>query len=128
VPLQVLERGRVVGTTESDRIMLPTGDHDFEFVSQSLGFRTTRRVAITAGKETTVTIPLPQAPLHLNATPWAEVWIDGTRVGETPIANLLQPIGPHDIVFRHPQLGERRVTTTVTLDAPARAAVDMRTR
>jgi hypothetical protein len=126
VPLQVLEQGRVVGTTEAERILVPVGKHEFEFVNQSLGFRATRSVTITAGKTTDVGLALPQAPLQVNAIPWAEVWIDGVRIGETPLANVSQTIGPHEVLFRHPQLGERRVTAVVTLSAPSRATVDMR--
>ena len=81
---------------------------------------------VSGGKVTTVTVELPQGVVHLNATPWAEVWIDGARVGETPIGNLAVPIGPHEIVFRHPQLGEKRHAISVTLNAPVRVSMDMK--
>ena len=125
-PLQIFEGGKLVGSTESDRIMLPVGDHTFEIVSQALGYRATQDVRIMAGQTATVTLRLPQAPMSVNAAPWAQVWIDGQPVGETPIGNVMQTIGPHQLVFRHPQLGERRVTATVTLNEPTRVAVDMR--
>ena len=48
--------------------------------------------------------------MALNAQPWADVWVDGERVGETPIGNVAVPIGPHEVVFRHPQLGEQVVS------------------
>jgi hypothetical protein len=128
VPLMIAEAGAIVGTTEADRVMMPSGDHTLEFSSAALGYRSTQRVHIDGGKVATVTMRLPTAPVQINALPWADVWIDGQRVGETPLANVMQPIGPHEIVFRHPELGERRVTTLVTLTAPARATVDMRTR
>ena len=35
-------------------------------------------------------------------------------------------IGPHEILFRHPQLGEQRHAVTVTMKAPARLSVDLR--
>ena len=35
-------------------------------------------------------------------------------------------IDPHEVVFRHPELGEKRVVTTVTLGTPAKVYVDMR--
>jgi serine/threonine-protein kinase len=126
VPLQIVEEGRIVGTTEADRILLPVGNHELEFVNAGLGFRATRRVAVSAGKATDVALALPQAALQINAIPWAEVWIDGTRIGETPLANVPQTIGPHEVLFKHPQLGERKLTTTVTLTGPSRATVDMR--
>ena len=64
--------------------------------------------------------------VNLNAAPWAEVWIDGRRVGETPIGNLSVSIGPHEVVFKHPQLGEKRQAISVTLGAPLRVSVDMK--
>jgi hypothetical protein len=69
---------------------------------------------------------LPRAPLSINAIPWAEVFIDGTRVGETPLGNLPQTLGAHEIVFRHPQLGERRLSIVVTTKDKNRISVDMR--
>jgi len=42
------------------------------------------------------------------------------------VGNTSVPIGTHEVVFRHPQLGEQRFTATVTATAPARLSVDMR--
>ena len=67
-------------------------------------------------------LTLPQGRININATPWATVWINGNAAGETPIANLALPIGNHEIVFRHPQLGEQRLTATVKADAIARVS------
>ena len=64
--------------------------------------------------------------LHINAVPWAEVWIDGEQIGETPIGNLQTRIGSREIVFRHPELGERRTTAMVTLKEPVRISMDLR--
>ena len=60
-------------------------------------------------------LQIPRVAVSINAIPWAEVWIANERLGETPIGNLPLRIGPHEVVFRHPELGERRVVTTVTL-------------
>jgi hypothetical protein len=37
-------------------------------------------------------------------------------------------VGTHDIVFRHPDLGERHQTVVVTATEPARVSVDLRAR
>ena len=58
--------------------------------------------------------------------PWAEVLVDGRVLGETPLANLQLPIGVHQLVFRHPDLGERAQTVTVRLDGPNRVTADLR--
>jgi hypothetical protein len=126
--LQLREEGRLIGTTETDRLMLTSGDHEIEIVNDQLDYRETRKFSITPGKTTTARIEPPEGILNINAMPWAEVWVDGQRIGETPIANLSRPIGSHEVLFRHPQLGERKQTVTVTLREPARLGLDMRSR
>jgi hypothetical protein len=125
LPLHVFADGALVGTSDSLRMMLPVGSHKIAVENAASGFRNTYAVAISAGKTSKLTIELPRGLLHINALPWAEVWIDGKSVGETPIAGLSLPIGPHNVVFRHPQLGERRTTATVIVNGPTRVGVDM---
>lgn len=124
-PLQIFEGGKLMGTTDSERVMLPAGDHTFTFANSALGFNVTQNVKIAADRTVSVPIAFPRAPVNVNATPWAQVWIDGQSIGDTPIANLPTTIGSHEMIFRHPQLGERRITAVITLKEPARVAVDM---
>lgn len=126
VTLQVVEGKDIIGTSASPKIMLPTGRHELSLTNESIGFSERRVVQLRAGSTATIRVDLPNAPLSINALPWADVWLDGTRIGETPIGNRPVRLGTHEIVFRHPQLGERRQTVTVTLTAPARVSVDMR--
>ena len=126
VVIEIHENGRLIGTTESDRIMMAAGRHDIELVNSTLGYRVTRSVQVPPGKVAPLTLELPLGVLNVNASPWAEVWIDGRRVGETPIGNLPMSIGPHEVVFRHPQLGEKRQAVSVTLKAPVRVSVEMK--
>jgi len=126
VPLRILEDGKLVGSTASERILMPAGKHTFQFDEPSLGFTASRTVEIIAGRTQSVAIELPQAPISINATPWAEVWLDGRSLGDTPIGNISTSVGAHEIVLRHPQLGERRVTALVTMKEPVRIGVDMR--
>jgi serine/threonine protein kinase len=126
VELQVFEGKRLVGTSQSDRLMMTAGRHDVEIVNETLGFRQVRTVQVPAGKVSPIKLDWPKGSVSINALPWADVWIDGERVGETPIGNLALAIGPHEIVFRHPELGEQKYATTVSLKAPARVSVDLR--
>jgi hypothetical protein len=126
VALQLREGGKLIGTTESDRLMLTAGDHDIEFANEDLGFTAHRTLHVTAGKTAGAKIDLPTGALSINAQPWAEVWVDGERVGETPIGNLSRRIGTHEVIFRHPDLGERRETVLITVGKPARIGVDLR--
>jgi hypothetical protein len=124
--LEIREQGRLLGSSDAERVMMAAGRHQLEFVNDALGYRSTRVVQVAPGKVASVSVELPQGVVNLNASPWAEVWIDGKRVGETPIGNLAVSIGPHEIVFKHPQLGEKRQAISVTLGTPARLSVDMK--
>lgn len=126
VPLQVMEKGELLGTTDTPRILLPTGAHELELVNAGLGYRVTRNVTIAGGQTASFTIVPPRGTLSVNALPWAEVWIDGQRAGETPIGNYSLPIGTHELLFRHPELGEQRKTVTVGAQGPVRVGVDMK--
>jgi hypothetical protein len=125
VDTQLYENGRLIGTSRIDRIMMPAGRHDIEIVNEPLQYRVTRTVQIAPGKVSPIKLEWPKGTLSLNALPWAEVWVDGERVGETPIGNVELPIGPHEIVFRHPELGERTYAVSVKVMSAIRLSVDM---
>ena len=124
--VQIFENKRLIGTSQSDRLMVSAGKHDIEIVNDLVGYRTTRTVQVAAGKVTPIRVEFPKGNIALNAVPWAEVWVDGEKIGETPIGNLSLSLGPHEVVFRHPELGEQRHAALVTLKTPARLSVDLR--
>jgi PEGA domain-containing protein len=126
VAIEVRENGRLIGTTEADRIMMAAGRHEIELVNETLGYHVSRSIQVPPGKVAPLSVDMPQGVINVNASPWAEVWVDGRRVGETPIGNLPISIGPHEVIFRHPQLGEKRQAVSVTLKAPVRLSVDMK--
>jgi hypothetical protein len=82
-------------------------------------------VQVTPGKVSTITIDPPKGTIAFNAQPWAEVWVDGAKVGETPLGNLVLTLGPHEIVFKHPELGEQIHAATVTAATPLRLSVNL---
>ena len=124
--LQVFENQRLLGSTRTERIMVATGRHDLEFVNEALGYRSAKTIQVGPGLVANVKPDWPQGTIAINAAPWANVWLDGQELGETPVGNTQVPIGTHEVVFRHPQFGEQRYTTTVTATTPARLSVDMR--
>lgn len=126
VALQVKEKGELLGTTDMSRILLPAGPHELELVNAALDYRITRTVIVAGGQTAAVSLVRPRGTISVNALPWAEVWIDGQRAGETPIGNYALPIGTHELVFRHPDLGEQHKTVTVGAQSPVRVGVDMK--
>ena len=103
--------------------MLSPGRHQLTFTNTEMGYKTTEAVDIDAGQERSVSL-VPTGELNANAQPWAEVWLDGKKVGDTPVGNLHVPLGTHEVVFKNPKFPDRQVTVTVTAKAPAAAFVD----
>jgi hypothetical protein len=126
--VDVFESGRLVGNSQSDRIMVTAGRHEFDILNDALGFHARKVVTVTPGKVASIQLEWPKGSLAINAQPWADVWINGQRIGETPIGNVTLPIGTHQVVFRHPELGEQVVPATVTVTQLSRVTVDMRKR
>lgn len=125
--VQVLERDELIGAggTAKTKIMLAEGRHDVVLTNANFGYQESRRIDVGSGKVTTITVVPPNAPLNVNARPWADVLIDGKEVGQTPISNVRVPIGAHQVLFRHPQFGERRQNIVVTAKGPNRLSVDL---
>ena len=118
--MRVLEGGQLIGTTTTDRLMLPAGRHDLTLSNAAFEFEAPMTVQIAAGKIVTPTVAIPNGSLSINAIPWADVFLDGQAIGTTPLANLSVPIGNHEILCKHPQLGERRQTVVVKVRTPVR--------
>ena len=95
-------------------------------MNEQLEFRDVREVQVEPGGVLQLPVELPQANVLVNASPWAEVYIDGKHVGQTPIGRLSLPIGTYDVIFRHPELGEKKVTAVVKAGASTRVTMDMR--
>lgn len=122
--VEIGEHGRRIGTNEESRLMLSPGQHVLTFTNRDLNYSSQQTVDIEPGKLVSITLD-PRGRANLNASPWAEVWIDGNRIGDTPIANHSLPLGIREVVFRHPDLGERRAMVTIKADGPAVVSVDL---
>jgi hypothetical protein len=125
IDLEVMENGRLVGSTGSSSIVMSPGPHQLDLVNSALGYRSHEVVVVKTGRMTSLGVSVPNGRLSINAMPWAEVWIDGKLAGETPLGNLSIQIGSHDILFRHPQLGERRQSAIVRADTVTRVSANL---
>jgi len=61
--------------------------------------------------------------LRVRVVPWAEVEVDGTRIGTTPFKPLLLPPGVHVIGLRHP--GYKPLVREVTIKAGEQTRLDV---
>jgi hypothetical protein len=113
IELSVFEGERLLGSSADGPVVTTAGEHQLDLVNNALRYRTRQTVTIKTGEIVSLTVSPPDGRLNINASPWAQVWVDGRAMGDTPLANVAVPIGEHDVMFRHPQLGERHVTVLV---------------
>jgi hypothetical protein len=126
--VHVLDGDRLLGSSGDGPIVAPAGRHEFEFVNSAIGYRERRVVEVRPGQITSISVAVPNGILNINAVPWATVWIDGNSFGDTPLGNLAVAPGEHEIVFRHPQLGERREKAMVRPSSTTRVSVNLQTQ
>ncbi|MCU1385657.1 MAG: amylopullulanase [Acidobacteria bacterium] len=125
VELRILENGQVIGLSGGAPVMLPKGRHQVELVNDSVEMHLTRTLMIDAGKSTRVTVPLPNGTLYVNAAPWADILVDGRSIGTTPLGAVPLPVGNHELIAKHPQLGEKRRAIVVGAQTPVRVSMDL---
>src|SRR5262249_55590046 len=123
IELKVVQGDHVLGSTADGPVVMPEGTYQLDLINAALGFRTRQTVTFRTGQISTVNVPIPHGRMSVNAQPWAEVSIDDKPVGETPLAHLDVAVGEHEVVFRHPQFGERRQNVIVRADGPTRVSV-----
>jgi hypothetical protein len=120
--LEISDGGRRLTLDDQNRLMLPPGRHELEVVNTRLGFRSSQSVTVRPGEVTAVSIAPPKTTVVITSTQPAEVWVDGVRMGDTPL-DVRVEIGAREFVFRNAEFGERRMATTVTVE-PAHISVD----
>jgi PEGA domain len=123
IDLQISEGAEILTPDEHSRVLLSPGHHVIQLANRSYGYRGSEEVDVRPGEITVVSVTLPKTSVSVTATPSAQVWIDGTMVGETPLAELPIDIGTREFVLKNPTLGERRVTASATVE-PLRVDVD----
>ena len=65
------------------------------------------------GEATNLQLTPDPSALTVTAAQTTEVWLDGTRLGETPLNAAPVPLGIHEILVRRAAGGERRYTVTI---------------
>ncbi|HSK08338.1 MAG TPA: PEGA domain-containing protein [Vicinamibacterales bacterium] len=122
-PLEVSEKGQVYGETSGQALMVPAGRHHFDLVNADVALKVRQFAHVPAGSVVTIPFEPPLGMMNLSSDEPAEVLLDGSLIGRTPMTTLPVPLGPHEVVFRHGTLGDVRYSVNVSLAAPVRLAV-----
>jgi hypothetical protein len=115
IDLQISESGALVKLDEHSRVMLSAGHHDLQFTNRAYGYKGSEAVDVRPGEITVLSVALPKTAVTVTASQTGEVWIDGTRMGETPLVDVPIELGMREIVVKNPTFGERRVTASATV-------------
>ncbi len=94
---------------------LSAGEHVVRLESPTLGLARTFKVRLVAGKQTTRVERFAMGKLNVMVDPWADVWLDGQAIGQTPLAGRDVWEGRHELRLVSP-LGEKRVSIQVDPD------------
>lgn len=123
IDLKLAVDGKPVALDDQQRVMLPSGSHQLTLQNRALGYEHTQTIEITPGGTTPVSVELPRTTLSITTSSPAEVWVDGERIGESPITDHPVDIGTRSVLARSTEHGERHVTVTATV-GPARVSID----
>jgi Domain of unknown function (DUF4388)/PEGA domain len=100
--------GADVGETPLTEIPLDAGSHDVVLSNPNVVGVIRDRVTVVAGQTIRKRYSFHDSgSLRVLVKPWADVYVDGRHVGQTPMGELHLPPGRHILLFRHPQLGEK---------------------
>jgi hypothetical protein len=113
IEVTVSENGRVLRADDRHQIMLAAGTHELRLVNRALGYEAVRKVDVKPGDATNLQLTPDPSALTVTASDAAEVWLDGTHLGDTPMNGTAVPIGVHEIVVKRTAGGERRFNVTI---------------
>jgi hypothetical protein len=97
---------RVLGKTPLVGVPLPLGHHTLSVQNTALGISKTLTVDAADASPINESLTVGKATIRVNSRPWAEVFIDGRSVGNTPVQRPVYE-GKHEIRLVSPEAGER---------------------
>jgi hypothetical protein len=115
IPMEVYSDGKRIGTTEDGQLLIASGTHQIEFVSERFHYRAAASLTIPPGHVLPYTVALPSAEVRVITIPGAEIWIEGERIGVAPLEQIHVPIGTREIVVRDSDGAEKRQVIEVKL-------------
>jgi hypothetical protein len=119
---RVFVNGVDLGTTPIVKHELEPGSYKVKVVNESLGIDESFTVKVVAGEDTRVTREIGgeggkkkvSGTLSVVTTPWTAVFVDGKKVGNTPIVKKALPAGKHEVKLVSEDLGlEETVTVKI---------------
>ncbi|MGE3957054.1 MAG: PEGA domain-containing protein [Vicinamibacterales bacterium] len=114
VEVTVVDGRQTVQLDASNRVLLKPGPHTIRLQNTTLQIAETRQVMIEPGGTARVSLDPPPSTLTVTGSIGAEVFVDGTKAGETPLTDYRIALGSHDVMVVDRSGVSRHATVTVT--------------
>jgi len=101
-----LEKGRNLGKTPLKKVKVPAGTLTLRLVHDRKGVDFSARVKVDKDQDTRQTIVVPKGRLKVVVRSWADVYVDGTKIGTTPFGAKDLFAGKHEVRLVNPKLGK----------------------
>ena len=107
-PVKVFVDRTVLGPTPLNNAQAPLGNHTLKLVNGDLGINKQIPMEFTAGKAKKLTFKLSKGKVRFVVTPWADVTVDGNRLGTTPLPETELYEGTHWVELNNDKLGKQK--------------------
>jgi hypothetical protein len=123
---EVVVDGKTQGQTPLGNIQLAAGEHTVTLSNHDFAGVITDRVTISPNRTVTQKYSFNDfGYLQIVVRPWADIFIDGRPVGQTPISKLKVPAGRHTVLLRHPEMAEKTMTVVIASRETTVMSVEM---
>lgn len=112
VPVEVWIDGSPRGQTPLRLDSVAAGRKTLRLQNHELGIRRTVRLRVPAGERATYDARFSKGRLNVVVQPWADVWLDGTPLGQTPLAGREVWEGRHTLRLVNPK-GEKTLSIDI---------------
>jgi hypothetical protein len=121
--VQVTEGNRALRLDDRGQMMLPPGRHELRFRNSEFSYDEVRRIDIEPAATTRLSLVPRPTTLSVTSNEPAEVFVDGERLGATPITNASIALGTREVTILAAGGDERRVFVKATAQ-PVQLDVD----
>jgi hypothetical protein len=113
LPATAMLDGSRLGGVPLNHVRVSPGEHELVLENRAVGARHVERITVPAHGDVVKRISFGKGQLNIIADPWADVWLDGASVGQTPLAlkdiwegsHLVRMVFPQGAKSRKVELG-----------------------
>jgi serine/threonine-protein kinase len=89
--------GTALGALPLSHVRVPAGEHRLKVENPSLGLSRTVRLRVASGETLEHHAAVTLGTLNVTVSPWADVYLDGFHLGQTPLAGREVAAAPHQL-------------------------------